>query len=61
MVTRFQEFDTPTGVQNYYYSKNRNNNKINLKDKDVIYVSKNYLSKKQSFAIKNFAVRDYNK
>ena len=33
MITNFKDFDTPTGVKNYYYSKNTNGQKINLKEK----------------------------
>lgn len=59
MISRFKEFDTPTGVQNYYYSKNTCGKKINLKDKDIIKVNNRYLPKKQAEKIKKFA--KYNK
>ena len=55
MVTKFKEFDVPSGVRNQYYSKNVNGGKIDLKNKDVIYVAKHHLSKKQSDKIKLFA------
>lgn len=55
MVTKFKEFDVPSGVRNQYYSKNINGGKIDLNDKNVIYVAKNHLSKKQSDKIKLFA------
>lgn len=61
MISKFKEFDVPTGVQNYYYSRNKKGNKINLKDKDVICVSKRYLSKRQADKIKRFARKNYNK
>ena len=60
-VEKFKEFDTPTGVKNYYYSKNIHGGKIDLKHKDVLSVTKRYLNKKQSNRIKRFAVKDYNK
>lgn len=58
MISKFKEFDTPTGVQNYYYSKTIKGNKINLKDNDVVKVNKRYLPKKQADKIKNFAKND---
>lgn len=60
-IEKFKEFDVPSGVQNYYYSKNVNGKKINLKDKDVVSVSKRYLSKIQANRIKKFAYKNYNK
>ena len=62
MVTKFKEFDVPSGVKNYYYSKNVKGNKINLKDNsNVKFVSSRYLSKIQSDKIKKFAKKNYNK
>lgn len=61
MVEKFKEFETPTGVQNYYYSKNKKGKKINLKDDDVVKVYNRYLSKKQSNKLKKFARKNYNK
>lgn len=58
MVTNLKEFETPTGVQNYYYSKNINGDKINLKDNDVVKVNKKYLPKKQADKIKKFAKKN---
>ncbi|MBE5764015.1 MAG: hypothetical protein E7339_00235 [Clostridiales bacterium] len=55
MVTKFKEFDVPSGVRNQYYFKNVSGGKIDLKDKNVIYISKRHLSKKQSEKIKLFA------
>ena len=56
MVTKFKEFDVPSGVRNQYYFKNVNGGKIDLKDKDnVVKVDKRHLSKKQSDKIKSFA------
>lgn len=55
MVTKFNEFDTPSGVRNQYYNKNINGGKIDLKDKNVTYIAKRYLTKKQSDKIKLFA------
>lgn len=56
MITKFKEFDTPTGVRNQYYNKNINGSKIDLNDKvNVVKVSKRFLPKKQSTQIKNFA------
>jgi hypothetical protein len=61
MVTRFKGFDTPTGVQNYYYSKNIYGNKINLKDSDIVKINKGYLPKRKADTIKRFAYKNYNK
>lgn len=61
MVTRFKEFDTPTGVKNYYYTKNIYGKDINLKDNDVVKVNKRYIPKRQSDTIKRFAYKNYNK
>lgn len=61
MVANFKEFETPTGVKNYYYSRNTNGKKINLKDKDVVKVYKRYLPKKQADKMKKFARKNYNK
>lgn len=61
MVSNFKEFDTPTGVKNYYYSKNTKGKKINLKDNDIVKVYKRYLPKKQADKMKKFACKDYNK
>lgn len=56
-VEKFKEFDTPTGVKNSYFNRNIKGNKINLKDKDIISVTKRHLSKVQSNRIKAFAKR----
>lgn len=56
MVTKFKEFDVPSGVKNEYYCKNVNGGNINLNDKsNVKIVSNRHLSKKQSDKIKLFA------
>ena len=55
MVTKFKEFDVPSGVRNQYYNQNVNGGKIDLKNKNVIYIAKRHLSKKQSDKIKLFA------
>ena len=57
LVMKFKEFDIPSGVKNSYFSKTLSGGKINLKHKDVISVSKRYLSKFQSNKIKRFAKR----
>ena len=60
MITKFKEFDVPSGVRNQYYSKNVNGGKINLNDKsNVKLVSNRHLSKKQSDKIKLFAKRKH--
>ena len=60
MVTKFKEFDVPSGVRNQFYCKNVNGGKIDLKDKNnVVKVGKRYLSKKQSSQIKNFANKPF--
>lgn len=60
-VEKFKEFDTPTGVKNYFYSRNTNGKKINLNDSSIVNISKRYLSKAQSNRIKKFAKNDYNR
>ena len=59
MIAKFKEFDTPSGVRNYYFSTNINGGKINLKDKNVKFYSNRYLPKKQSAKIKKFATKKY--
>ena len=55
-VTKFKEFEVPSGVKNTYFSKTLNGGKINLKDKyNVRQVSARFLSKKQSDFLKAFA------
>ena len=57
-IEKFKEFDTPTGVKNSFYNKNSFGERIDLIDKkNVFYVSKRNLNKKQSDRIKNFACR----
>ena len=36
MVTKFKEFDVPSGVRNQYYNKNINGSKIDLNDKSNV-------------------------
>ncbi len=61
-VEKFKEFDVPSGVQNYYYSKNINGKDIDLKDtNNVNFVGSRYLSKSQSERIRKFAKNNYNK
>lgn len=60
-IEKFKEFDVPTGVKNYYYSRDVDGNKINLKNPDVVKVSKRYLTKSQANRVKNFAYKNYNK
>ena len=60
LVTKFKEFDVPSGVRNQYYNKNINGGKINLNDKsNVKLVSNRHLNKKQSDKIKLFANKPY--
>lgn len=62
MISKFKEFDTPTGVQNYFYSKNIKGKKIDLKDtSNVSILSKKHLSKLQANKIKKFAYKNYSK
>ena len=62
MVQKFKEFNNiPSGVQNYYYSKTKKGEKINLKDNNVVKVHKRFLPKKQADKIKRFAYKNYNK
>ena len=60
-IEKFNEFDVPSGVQNYYYSQRKSGGKIDLRDtSNVEFLSKRYMNKRQSDRIKNFAVRDWN-
>lgn len=62
MVTKFKEFDVPSGVRNVFYSKNISGGKIDLTDRaNVVKVEKRYLSKQQSSKIKSFAKVNFNK
>ena len=62
MVENFKEFkNIPSGVKNFYYSKDKNGKKINLKDNNVVKVHKRFLPKKQADKIKKFAYKNYNK
>ena len=59
-ITKFKEFDVPSGVQNYYYGSTKKGRMIDLKDsKNVEPVSNRYLGKKQSNFIKKFAKNRY--
>ena len=55
LISNFKEFETPSGVQNYYYSKNTCGKNINLKDNEIVKVFKRYLPKQQAEKLKNFA------
>lgn len=58
-VTKFKEFDVPSGVKNSYFSKNIHGTKINIKDKkNVMPIGSRYLSKAQSDFLKSFAKRE---
>lgn len=58
----FKEFETPTGVKNFFFSKNNKGGKIDLTDKrNVVYVAKNHLPKKQGDRIRSFAKYNKNK
>ncbi|MBO4286414.1 MAG: hypothetical protein J5880_03680 [Bacilli bacterium] len=54
-IEKFKEFDVPSGVRQYVYETNVDGNKIDLLSEHVTYISKRYLSKKQSDRIKKFA------
>lgn len=57
MVMSFKDFDTPSGVKNSFHDKTIENLKIDLKDKNIVYLSKRHLPKSQSDKIKKFAKR----
>ena len=60
MVTKFKEFDVPSGVKKDCYYKTIDGGKINLKDKsNVKFISNRHLNKKQSDKIKLFANKRY--
>ncbi len=61
-ITKFKEFDVPSGVQNYYYGTTLSGQKITLKNnRNVIPVSSRYVSKRQSDFVKHFARHRYEK
>lgn len=60
-LEKFKEFDVPSGVKNYFYSRNINGDRINLSDDAVIEVGKRYISKSQASRIKRFSKINYNK
>lgn len=54
-LEKFKEFEVPSGVRKDVYTKNSKGTKINIKDKtNVVFVSKRYLSSKQSGRIISF-------
>ena len=53
-VEKLKEFDVPSGVHKMVYETDVNGNKIILKNENVRYISKRYLSKKQSERIKKY-------
>ena len=60
-LEKFKDFEVPSGVQNYYYSKNINGGKIDLKAAEVVYVPKKHIDKLQAQRIIQFAKNNYNK
>ena len=59
MKVRFPNCELPSGVQRFYYSKNVNGEKINIKDKSVTFISNRHLPKRISSKIKSFAIDKY--
>lgn len=55
MKTKFPNFETPSGVDNKFYSKNINGGNIDLKSKDILSISKRHLPAKQAKSIIGFA------
>ena len=53
-IEKFKEFDVPSGVKNKVFNHNADGLKIDLKNKNVINISKRYISKKQKNRIMNF-------
>ena len=53
-IEKFKEFDVPSGVKKEVFETDVNDRKIDLHNENVRYVSKRYLSKKQSKRIKDF-------
>ena len=61
-IEKFKEFPVPSGVKNYFYSRNVNGGKIDVNDTaNIKFVSRRYISTKQSNRIKNFAKKNYNR
>lgn len=55
IVEKLKEFEVPTGIKKDVYNNNTSGGPIDLTDKEnVRFVSKRYLSSKQSNRIKNF-------
>ena len=53
-IEKFKEFDVPSGVKNEVINHNVNGLKIDLKNENVINISKRYISKKQRTRIMSF-------
>ena len=58
-IMKFKEFDVPSGVRNQYYSSNVRGEAIDLRNKNVLSISKRHLSKYQSDMIKAFAKKPH--
>lgn len=55
MKTKLPNFETPSGVDNKFYSRNINGGNIDLKSKDILSISKRHLPAKQAKSIIGFA------
>ena len=55
MKMKFSKFETPSGVDNSYYSTDINNKKINVNSKSILTISNKHLPKSQSSKIIQFA------
>ncbi len=52
---KFNEFETPSGVNNYYYSTDKSGNPLELKNMEII--NKNPVSENEAAEIRDFAKR----
>lgn len=53
-IEQFKEFDVPSGVKKEVINHNVNGKNINLKNKNVLHISKRYISTKQKNRIMRF-------
>ncbi len=58
-VMRLPGFELPSGVQNYYYDEDYSGKKVDLKNKNVVHLSKSHLKKELSDSIKSFSKKRY--
>ncbi len=60
-LEKFKDFEVPSGVKNYYYSKNINGDSINIRDRTNVVIGKRKIDSEQAKRIIAFAKNNYNK